>query len=48
MSHESGDWRKRRQTAHRNNAAEWVMWMSVAPLVLLLRVISFASSRHRG
>jgi hypothetical protein len=33
---------------HRNNAAEWVMWLAVAPFVLLLRVISFASSRLRG
>ena len=33
---------------HRNNAAEWAMWLAVAPLVLLLRLMSFASSRLRG
>lgn len=33
---------------HRNNAAEWVMWLGVAPVVLLLRAVSFAASRRRG
>jgi hypothetical protein len=33
---------------HRNNAAEWLMLIVIAPLVLCLRVISFASSRLRG
>jgi hypothetical protein len=32
-----------RHNLHRNNAAEWVMWLAIAPLVLLLRVFSLAS-----
>jgi hypothetical protein len=33
---------------HRKNAAEWVMWLAAAPVVLLLRAITFATSRLRG
>lgn len=33
---------------HRKNAAEWVMWLAAAPLVLLLCAASFATSRLRG
>ena len=33
---------------HRKNAAEWVMWVAAAPIVLLLRAFSFAASRLRG
>jgi hypothetical protein len=33
---------------HRNNAAEWLMVIAIAPVVFLIRVISIASSRLRG
>ena len=33
---------------HRKNAAEWLMWFAVAPLVILLRAASVAASRLRG
>jgi hypothetical protein len=33
---------------HRNNAAEWLMLLAIAPFVLLLRAFAFASSRLRG
>jgi hypothetical protein len=40
--------RESQQNLHRNNAAEWAMSIAIAPIVLLLRVISFACSRRRG
>jgi hypothetical protein len=33
---------------HRNNAAEWVMVVTIAPLVWLMRGIGFLSARLRG
>jgi hypothetical protein len=33
---------------HRNNAAEWVMYIGLLPIIIVLRLVTFISSRLRG
>lgn len=33
---------------HRNNAAEWVMYIGLLPVIGMMKLVSFISSRIRG
>jgi len=33
---------------HRNNFAEWIMWIACLPMIVIVRGCFFVSSRVRG